>query len=146
MDAVLFELGRRCCALELPAVEEAIPLGPVTPVPSAPSTIGGAINVRGQICPVLRLDSLLAPPGARAAARPPAEGETCLLVRAADCIVALSVDRILEVAHLEGARLISSAGPSGVVSAILETTRGMVQLIDAEQLVRTVARQLQGSR
>jgi chemotaxis signal transduction protein len=158
VDVVLFELGNRRCAVELATVEEVIPLGPITPVPSAPPAIAGAVNVRGQVCPVLRLelvaggtlpDKAAGPRSSRpsgtlrdkAAGPPPRQGDPCLLVRAAGSVAVLHVGRIREVVRIGGGQLLSSGGTS-VVVAVLDTPHGTLQLIDTEQVIRQVAREV----
>ena len=67
MDVVVFTQSTGACALrgavEVRFVEEVIPLGAVTPAPSAPPAVAGAVNVRGQVCAALRLDVALQRPG-----------------------------------------------------------------------------------
>jgi chemotaxis signal transduction protein len=142
VDVVLFELGNRRCAVELATVEEVIPLGPITPVPSAPPAIAGAVNVRGQVCPVLRLELVAGTGSCGAALRsPPRQGDPCLLVRAAGSVAVLHVGRIREVVRIGGGQLLSSGGTS-VVVAVLDTPHGTLQLIDTEQVIRQVAREV----
>lgn len=140
MDVVVFELaGGNRCAVEMGSVDEVISLGPVTPVPSAPPAVLGAMNVRGQICPILRLEQLLE---GTARLDSPLQGRPCLLVRARDCQVVFCVGRIEEVARLGRARVISSGGPEMLVSAVLDTARGTLWLVDVEQVVQHVTRQV----
>lgn len=149
VDVVLFELGDRRCAVELATVEEVIPLGPVTPVPSAPQAIAGAVNVRGQVCPILRLELVAGTkcgPAPRSSRPPPRQGDPCLLVRAAGSVAVLHVGRIREVVRISGSQLLSSGGSSPVVAAVLDTPHGTLQLIDTEQVIRQVARELQEIR
>lgn len=50
---VVFTLDEQQYALRLPVVERVIPAVAITPLPHAPDTVLGVINVRGRILPVL---------------------------------------------------------------------------------------------
>ena len=92
-DLIVFELQDRRCAVELSAVQEVIPLGPVTPVPAAPPAIVGAVNVHGQVVAVLDLGPLLELPSAGR----PRQGACGLLASSAGSTVVLHVTRVCEV-------------------------------------------------
>jgi chemotaxis signal transduction protein len=78
-DSVLFEVEGRRLAADLALAREAVPLGQVTPMPTAPPEVLGVTQVRGQVLPLLDLPRLL---GGRAAA--PRLGDVALLVRVGD--------------------------------------------------------------
>jgi chemotaxis signal transduction protein len=92
-DLIVFELQDRRCAVELSAIQEVIPLGPVTPVPAAPPAIAGAVNVHGQVVALLDLGLLLGLPSAGR----PRPGASGLLASAAGATVVLLVTRVCEV-------------------------------------------------
>jgi len=92
-DLIVFELGDRRCALDLGVVHEVVPLGPVTPVPTAPPAIVGAVNVHGQVVAVLDLGPLLGLPSAGR----PRQGACGLLALVAEATVVLHVSRVCEV-------------------------------------------------
>jgi chemotaxis signal transduction protein len=143
VDVVIFTLqtgaGPWRCAVETSVVEEVIPLGMVTPVPSAPPVVAGAMNVRGQVCPVLQLVEVLRPPPRSS---PPRPGHPCLLINAGDSRVVLCVGHIEEVTRVTGG-LLSSGGRDLLVSGILDGPQGPLQLVDPEQVVRRAAREVQ---
>jgi purine-binding chemotaxis protein CheW len=55
MQLVLFTLDERRYALELASVERIVRVVDVTPLLSAPSSVLGVVNVRGQVVPVYNL-------------------------------------------------------------------------------------------
>ncbi len=58
-NVVVFALGGERFAVELRWVREVVTLGYVTPVPTAPPAIAGAVNVRGTVTPVIDLTAAL---------------------------------------------------------------------------------------
>ncbi len=50
---LLFSLGETRCALDVAAVERVLPAAEVTPLPDAPATVLGLINVAGELMPVI---------------------------------------------------------------------------------------------
>ena len=139
MDVVVFEIesGQRCC-VPMGVVTEVIALGPVTPIPSAPPALIGAVNVHGQVCPVLRLEVLLQHQTNPTA---PRLGQPCMLLTARDCQVVLCVRRIEEVARMRRSRVLSSSDTL-LISAVLDTPGGPLRLIDMDHVVRRVTDQL----
>ncbi len=95
-DLIVFELQDRRCAVELSAIQEVIPLGPVTPVPTAPGAIVGAVNVHGQVVAVVDLGPLLGLPAGQ-----PRQGDCGLLASVGIATVVLHVSRVCEVIALE---------------------------------------------
>ena len=85
-------------AIELRWVREVFTLGPVTPIPTAPPAVAGAVNFRGTILPVLFGPALLAVGGKVHA---PRAGHSAVLLDVDDTSAALAVDRIDEVTTLE---------------------------------------------
>jgi purine-binding chemotaxis protein CheW len=101
-NVIVFALGGERFALELRWVREIFALGPITPVPTAPAAIVGAVNFRGQIVPVLRAAPMLAAIEVRATgtARAPRVGDAAVLLDVDGMRAALVVDRIDEVTTL----------------------------------------------
>lgn len=137
MDVIVFEVCRKRYAVEITAAVEVIPLGPVTPVPVAPPELAGAMNVRGQVCPVIRLDGMLS--SVPDAWRPDSvvqPGKTGLLVQSGDCRAVLTTDKIQQVARIQRAQMISSGCPTDLQSCILETEIGILHLINFDLVLR----------
>ena len=56
VELVAVEVGGQRWALPLHAVERALPMVEISPLPGAPTGVRGAINVHGEPVPVLDLD------------------------------------------------------------------------------------------
>ena len=59
MRAFLLPLGEETYALQMSAVREVVPRPPLTLLPTAPPSVLGLFNVRGEILPLLDTASLL---------------------------------------------------------------------------------------
>jgi purine-binding chemotaxis protein CheW len=134
---VVFVIGARRCAIELSCVLAVLPLGPVTPVPTAPAAVAGAVNVHGHVVAVLDLGLLL-----DGQPTPPREGDVSLLVRADDTTVVLHVDRVDQVAPFDREHAVGSGDRAGLISRIVTTDDGRVCVIDLHQLLRHVSAQI----
>jgi purine-binding chemotaxis protein CheW len=82
-------------ALALDAVERALPMVAVSPLPEAPPVALGVVNVHGRIVPVLDLRALSGLPPRAAAA-----SDRLLLVRRRAHTVAIPVDEVVGVERL----------------------------------------------
>jgi CheW-like domain len=122
-NVIVFTLTGARHATELRWVKEVVSLGFVTAVPTAPSGITGAFNLRGNLVPVLDVGAL-ANGSASAVAR---QGDSALLVEIDGVTAALRVDKVEEVATLV-------AGPAGTV---VDARGRSFSLIDPAALVRT---------
>jgi hypothetical protein len=126
-NVIVFTLGGVRQAAELRWVREVISLGFVTAVPTAPAGIAGAFNLRGHLVPVLDIAAL--DPRTRDAHAPasaPRQGDGALLVEIDGVAAALRVDKVEEVATLQG-------GDGGQV---IDGRGRTLALIDPPALVR----------
>lgn len=89
-----FHVGQYAFGIEVEAVQEVIRYQTMTRVPLAPPSVGGLINLRGQVITAIDLGHRLGLP-------PRAEGELPMnvVVRTPDGAVSLLVDRIGEVVN-----------------------------------------------
>jgi len=127
LELVAIEVGGQRWALPLSAVERAIPMVEISPLPQAPTGVRGAINVHGEPVPVLDLDLR--------SGRAPREHGTrakLLLARTATRRVALPVDEVLGV--VEVAR--SAIGPAP--DSIPAPVAGIAALPDGVLLITDV--------
>lgn len=62
MEVVVFKLGKEEYAIDIASVSEIIDMTPVTPIASAPETVDGVINIRGQIVTIGSLHKRLGIP------------------------------------------------------------------------------------
>jgi chemotaxis signal transduction protein len=119
---------------------EVIEIGPVTPLPTTPPALLGAMNVSGQVFAVVHLQQMLISSGEPPP--PPLSGEPGLLVQSSDFQAVVYVGKIKEVMRIRSAQVISSGGSETPVSAVLATDIGVLHLIDLDQVLHRVAAQL----
>ncbi|HTM20310.1 MAG TPA: chemotaxis protein CheW [Kofleriaceae bacterium] len=141
-NVIVFALGGARYAVELRWVREVAVLGFVTPVPTAPASIGGVANLRGAVTPVVDVRAALElpPPPARAdddgPARAPRKGDGAVVVDVDGLVAALWIDNVEQVATLR------DAAPGRLTDA-----RGdELPLLDAPDLVRRVRAQVIAAR
>jgi chemotaxis signal transduction protein len=119
-------------AAELRWIREVVTLGFVTVIPGAPPGLVGAVNLRGNLVPVLEPAALLASP---ATAAPPRQGDPALVVEDRGVVAALHVEIVHEVATC-------AAESDGVVDG-----RGRpLPLLDPRDLVRRALAAAQATR
>jgi purine-binding chemotaxis protein CheW len=113
---VAFVVGGRRWALPLDAVERVVAMVAIAPLQGAPPAVMGAINVHGEIVPVLDLRARLGLPPR------PARADDRLVLARAPRLVALPVDEVLGTLDLPTAagELLPDAGvallPDGLVA------------------------------
>src|SRR5690348_15314562 len=104
-NVLIFAMAGGRYAVELRWVREIVSLQHLTPVPTAPEIVEGAMNFRGSIVPVLGPSALLGanlmtPPKPRK----PRVGDSVILIDVEGTRAALAAERIDEVTTLIAAR------------------------------------------
>jgi purine-binding chemotaxis protein CheW len=128
---LLFEAASQTFALPAHEVRQVLRMAAVTPVPGAPAALRGVLDVRGTLVPVVDVRVRLGLPS-----RPPDPDGHLILARAGSRLVALEVDRVLEIRELsEGAS--ESPGAWSFGSALVA---GAVKLRDGVVLVQALDR------
>jgi purine-binding chemotaxis protein CheW len=127
LELVAIDVGGQRWALPLSAVERAIPMVDIYPLPQAPTGVRGAINVHGEPVPVLDLDL-------RSGRAPREHGTRAKLVlaRTATRRVALPVDEVLGVVEVAS----SAIGPAP--DSIPAPVAGIAALPDGVLLITDV--------
>ncbi len=118
---VAFVVDGQRFALALDAVERALPMLAVTPLPGAPPVVAGVVSLHGQVVPVFDLRRRLGCP-----AREPALTDHLLVARAGARRVALPVDEVLGVLAVDAAAIT----PPDAVLPAPERLAGIVTLAD----------------
>jgi chemotaxis signal transduction protein len=141
-NVIVFALGGGRYAVELRWVREVATLGFVTPVPTAPGSIGGVANLRGAVTPVVDVRAAFAaadaaPPPPRAAeddapVRGPRKGDGAVVIDVEGLVAALWMSNVEQVATLK------DAGPG----QLADGRGGTIPLLDAPELVRRVRAQV----
>lgn len=136
VDAVILAVGDKSYGVELSLVCEVLRCGPITPVPSAPAEIVGAVNAGGQVLPVLDLGSLLGEVAAQ-----PRPGDAALRVAVEELEAVVVLGRIVEVAALrEPAAEQARPGRADGMSRPMSSGGGAVELIDLPIALEAVRR------
>jgi purine-binding chemotaxis protein CheW len=99
-ELLVFEVGGQRYGLPAADVRELFRAVTLTPLPRAPAIVEGVINVRGELVPVLDIRGRF-----RLPAKPPEPSDHLIVARAGDRLVALRVDRAVELTRLEPAAL-----------------------------------------
>lgn len=134
-NVIVFTLGGPAGArhaAELRWIREVVTLGFVTIIPGAPAGLAGAVNLRGNLVPVLEPAALL---GGGPSTTPARQGDAALVVEDGGVLAALRVDTVHEVATC-------AAEGDGVVDG-----RGRaLPLLDPREVVRRALAAVQATR
>jgi purine-binding chemotaxis protein CheW len=99
-EVLIFEVGGQRYGLPAADVQELLRVVTVTPLPSGPPIVEGVINLRGRIVPVLDIRTRF-----RLPAKPAEHTDHLVVAHAGQRLVALRVDRALDLRSLETAHL-----------------------------------------
>ncbi|MEO7456817.1 MAG: chemotaxis protein CheW [Gemmatimonadaceae bacterium] len=126
MQALLFMVDARRCAIRLADVSEVVPAVEVTPLPGAPSIVEGVVNVRGDIVPVIALRTRMGQ-----APRAVQSSEYFIIARARTRRVILRSDTTPEIVTLQ-------VSPDAEASDLGRALAGVVLLADGLALIHDV--------
>ena len=132
-DYCVFTRSGRDFALSVSAAHEVLAGKAATPVPQAPATLAGVVNLRGEVLPLVQLDSLLGMPP-----RPYSAGNQIVVVSSDEVDVGLVVDRVREVRSID-AQAITPCPTDEPGHHLCRgdwcSPTGIVAVLDAEKLV-----------
>ncbi|MDG2303656.1 MAG: chemotaxis protein CheW [Candidatus Binatia bacterium] len=141
MDFCVFHRGKRGFAISTHLAKEVIENRPLTAVPFAPPELLGALNLRGEVVPLVALDSFLDVP-----ARPPSHKDALLVLGLGDLRFAAVVDRVARVVHFapwEIRRDVEGEPPPGeLVRGYSGTGEDRLIVLDGETLIGTVVQRI----
>lgn len=127
IDALCVEIEGRRFALPIACVEEVLPAAAPTPLPEAPPFLLGALNVRGDVLPVLELRRHLGLPP-----RAVVDGDHLILVSTSARRVVLQVDRALDLYGIDPKRVRSLEGAHRPVRSAVALEDGVLLVSDPE--------------
>lgn len=130
---VAFNLDARRFGLRLQAVERALPVMAITPLPGAPRIVLGVVDVAGAVLPVVDMRARFGLP-----ARPIRLGDQLILAHTGRRPVALLVDAATGVLEVEA----NALTPGSAILPDLDLVEGAVMLEDGMVLVHDLARLL----
>lgn len=128
-----FERRGRHFAVPILAAREVIADEPVTPVPQAPQHVLGVINLRGNLLPLINVDSFLGLP----ASVTPASYEA-LVVESDGVLLGLFVDRVGDVRPIEVLEVRTTPGmeqPGSIYNGVWSSPDADVFLVDVGAIV-----------
>ena len=140
-DFCVFRCGGVAFALSTHLAKEVIEGRTPTPVPLAPSELLGALNVRGEIIPVVNLESLLG-----LQEQPAKRIESLLVVALGPLRLAIPVDRVTTVERLSPWEVRNhSANPAVAaefVSGHASRSNEILHVVDGEKLIHAIAHRI----
>ncbi|HEU4566141.1 MAG TPA: chemotaxis protein CheW [Gemmatimonadaceae bacterium] len=131
VDLLVFRLGRETFAIEIAAIEEAVELGELRPVPDAADALLGVADLRGRLLPVFTPARVLR-------ADPSPDTPVMLVMREGERRVALAVDDVEDVLVLEPATLRTPSLRDAAEELVLGVVRAgdaLITILDAAALL-----------
>jgi purine-binding chemotaxis protein CheW len=127
---LLFDSASRTFALPAADVRQVLRMAAPAAVPGAPAALRGVLNVHGSLVPVIDVRARLGLP-----ARPLHADAHLVLVRASARMVALEVDRVLEVREVADGVVESAwTAPSKLVAGTAKLSDGVVVIASVDAL------------
>lgn len=114
-------LGGATIGLPAAAIREIVRAVAITPLPGAPEVIEGAVNIRGQLVPVIDVRRRFGFP-----ARPLQDDEFLVLLHAGEQIRAIRVDDVDDFVDADA----EDVAPSGTLSPALQDLAGVAARVD----------------
>jgi purine-binding chemotaxis protein CheW len=129
-EVLVFELAGRRFGLPAVLVRELVRAVAITPVPRAPRFVEGVVNVRGQIVPVVDIRQWLLLP-----AKEIEPADHLLVVSSGERLLAMRVDRALELARLGGGALDKVHDLPGARDQVAKLPDGLILLPSLDELL-----------
>jgi purine-binding chemotaxis protein CheW len=139
-DYCVFLRGARSFALSTHLAKEVAQLRTYTPVARAPSELVGALNLRGEVVPLVRLDVTLG-----LDARPITRGDVLLLLESGDLRFAAAVDRVSEIRHLapwEIRRDALAGSDDPLIRGVAGNAGNAITVLDGEAMIALLVRRV----
>lgn len=129
----IFQRGARDLAMPISAAREMLGVESITRVPQSPPHLIGVLNLRGELLPVVRIDSWLGLPE-----RSPALTDQIVVVERGPVIVGILVDRVRDVRTLQNDDIRQEGtmmAENPVYRGTWEGVEERVTILDADRLV-----------
>jgi len=135
--ACVVMLGGRPFAVDVTQAREVVVLDVTTPVPGAPATLVGVMNLRGSVLPVVEARPLLGLPVRAAAGRPRA-----LVLAEADQRAAILIERVLGLSAFDTVKAPADGVAPGAlaVGELVDEAGERATMLDAGALLQAVRR------
>jgi len=140
-DFCVFHRGERGFAISTHLAKEVIESRSLTVVPYAPPELLGALNIRGEVVPLVSLDSFLDVP-----ARPLSRGDALLVLALGDLRFAAVVDRVASVKHISPWEIRREVDAESAADQLVRgyngTAENRLTVLDGEALIGTVVQRV----
>ncbi len=140
-DFCVFHRAHRGFAISTHLAKEVIEGRSLTAVPYAPPELLGALNLRGEVVPLVTLDSFLDVPE-----RPLSRGDALLVLALGDLRFAAVVDRVASIKHFAPWEIRRDADgepePNELVRGYTGTADDRLVVLDGETLIGTVVQRV----
>jgi purine-binding chemotaxis protein CheW len=123
---LVFRLNDRLCALYLEQVLQVVHAVDATPLPQAPDIVLGAIDLHGEVVPLLNIRRRFGFPD-----RDVRVDDQFIIAKTTNRVVALAVDEVREIVERTADRII----PAENIVGRLEHVDGVIQLEDGMALI-----------
>lgn len=135
--ACVVQVGGRPFAVDVADAREVVVLDATTPVPGAPASVLGVMNLRGNVLPVVEARPLLGLPVAAASGRGHA-----LVLAVGEWRAAIPIDRVLGLTAFETAGPPTGRGDHGGLAAgeLTPESGGPATLLDARAVLAALRR------
>ena len=130
MQALLFLVDARRCAIRLADVSEVVPAVEITPLPGAPSMVEGVVNVRGDVLPVIALRARMGH-----APRAVSSSEYFILARASTRRVILRSDTTPEIVTLGTPGEEEESDVGRALAGVVPLADGLALIHDVDDLL-----------
>ena len=132
---VTFRLARETYGINVMRVQEVLRVPDVAPVPGAPPSVLGIINLRGNVVTVLDTRYLL-----ELATDPLTDDSRIMVIEAGRATLGLLVDSVAEVVNISAAQIdpapaIGNDDTSRYIHGVYSTEREIIVLIDLDRLL-----------
>lgn len=134
---LVFRVEGRELALTVEEVVEVVRMVAPTPLPEAPPWVGGVINCRGQVVPLIDVRSRVGAPR-----REPDLSDAIIVVQTDEAVIGLVVDEVVEVLALRSGAVeppgrVASTAPG--VSGVAREGDRLILVLDQEHLCQGTA-------
>jgi purine-binding chemotaxis protein CheW len=128
VEVLVFEVGGQLYGVAALDVREIVRATAIVPLPRAPAIVEGVINVRGSVIPVLDIRQRF-----RVAAKKLSPSDHFVLAFAAEYVVALRVDRVVELQRFRASDIAEANAVlpySEYLAGVAKLSNGLVLLHD----------------
>jgi len=131
IELVLLGVDGQTCALPLDAVDHVLRMVEITPLPGAPDTVAGVINIQGEVVPVVSIRRRLG-----LTHRAVGVSDSLVLARARTRRIAIIAESVLGVVECPADAIVSTADIArGIqhIGGVLKTSDGLVLIQDLDR-------------